>query len=82
VLRRIDAKKRYPSLAKSRGVEGTVMVTLWISPGGGLDRVEIGDKAPPLLAASTREAVEQASPFPPPPNGMPSIRVPIRYALR
>jgi protein TonB len=82
VLRRIDAKKRYPSLAKSRGVEGTVMVTLWISPGGGLDRVEIADKAPPLLAASTREAVEKASPFPPPPNGMPSIRVPIRYALR
>jgi protein TonB len=82
VLRRIDAEKRYPSLAKSRGVEGTVVVTLWISAGGDLDRLEIGDKAPPLLAASTREAVEKASPFPPPPSGMPSIRVPIRYALR
>jgi protein TonB len=82
VLRAIDAEKRYPRLAKARGVEGTVVVTLWISEAGSLDRIEIGGAAPPLLAASTREAVERASPFPPPPSGMPSIRVPVRYALR
>jgi protein TonB len=82
VLRRIEAKKRYPSLAKSRGVEGTVVVTLWISPAGGLEKLEVGGGASPLLVSSTREAVEKASPFPPPPDGMPSIRVPIRYALR
>jgi protein TonB len=82
VLRRIEAKKRYPSLARSRGVEGTVVVTLWISPIGGLERVEVGGNASPLLVSSTRDAIEKASPFPPPPDGMPSIRVPIRYALR
>jgi protein TonB len=82
VLRRIEARKRYPSLAKSRGIEGTVVVTLWISPAGALDRLEVGGEAPPLLVTSTKEAIQQASPFPPPPAGLPSIRVPIRYALR
>jgi protein TonB len=82
VLRRIESNKRYPTLARSRGVEGTVVVTLWISPVGALDRIEVGGEAPPLLVSSTRDAVERASPFPPPPSGMPSIRVPIRYALR
>jgi protein TonB len=82
VLREIEAKKKYPSLAKSRGVEGTVVVTLWISPAGGLERLEVGSNAPPLLVASTKDAIERAIPFPPPPSGMPSIRVPIRYALR
>lgn len=82
VLRRIETKKRYPPLAKSRGVEGIVVVTLWISPAGGLERLEVGGGASPLLVSSTRDAIEKASPFPPPPDGMPSIRVPIRYALR
>jgi protein TonB len=82
VLRRIEAKKRYPSLARSRGVEGTVVVTLWISPAGAIARLEVGGDAPPLLVGSTRDAVEKAGPFPPPPAGLPSIRVPIRYALR
>jgi periplasmic protein TonB len=82
VLRRIESNKRYPTLARSRGVEGTVVVTLWISPAGGLERVEVGGEAPPLLVSSTRDAVERASPFPPPPSGLPSIRVPVRYALR
>ncbi|RIK90649.1 MAG: hypothetical protein DCC71_25485, partial [Proteobacteria bacterium] len=82
LLRRIESQKRYPALAKSRGVEGTVVVTLWISPAGALDRLEVGGDASPLLVSSTRAAVERASPFPPPPGGMPPVRVPVRYALR
>jgi protein TonB len=82
VTRRIEAQKRYPALARSRGVEGTVLITLWIAADGVLERLEVGAGAPPLLAGATREAVERASPFPPPPHGLSSIRIPVRYALR
>lgn len=66
---RIAAHKRYPSLARRRGVEGTVRLVLSIDPDGRLTAVQSPGRAPLVLARAARRAAEQAAPFAPPPDG-------------
>ena len=81
VRRRIDAEKRYPALATSRSVEGTVIALLHLGAGGAVDSVEIVESPSGLLTEPTRQAILAAGPFPAPPGDLRRIRVPIRYRL-
>jgi protein TonB len=81
VRARIQAEKRYSPLARRRGLEGVVTVRLELGPSGAVSRVAVEDGAPLLLARATEEAVERAEPFPPPPDGLGVIRIPVRYQL-
>jgi protein TonB len=77
----IDAHKSYPPMARRRGIEGVVTVRLAIDATGGLERTALVGRAPEMLARSTREAVDRASPFPPPPGGPLQIEFPVRYEI-
>jgi len=79
--RAIDAHKSYPPMARRRGIEGVVTVRLAIDATGGLVRTALVGRAPEMLARSTREAVDRASPFPPPPGGPLQIEFPVRYEI-
>jgi protein TonB len=79
--RAIDAQKRYPSMARRRGIEGVVTVRLAIDARGTLQRTALVGRPPEILARSTREAVESASPFPPPPAGAIQVEFPVRYEI-
>jgi protein TonB len=82
VRKRIESAKRYPGLARSRHVEGTVLALIHLGAGGSVDSVEILDSPSGLLSDPTREAILASGPFPPPPGELRRIRVPVRYALQ
>lgn len=81
VRRRIEAAKRYPALARSRKVEGTVVALLHLGQNGGVESVEIVESPSGLLAEPTRLAILSAGPFEAPPGALRRIRVPVRYRL-
>lgn len=76
---RIADEKRYPRLALERGVTGTVVVLLSIAADGRLEALSLQGSPPAVLAAATRDAVDRAAPFPPPPAGAARVRVPVDY---
>ena len=77
----IARHKRYPSLARRRGIEGRVTLQLSIASDGSVVSSEALGSPPVLLAKSALAAVASASPFDPPPAGSLRIEVPIRFAL-
>jgi protein TonB len=77
----IARHKRYPALARRRGIQGRVLLRLAIGPDGSLQASEAVDSPSVVLARSALQAVEAASPFGPPPTGGLRIEVPIRYSL-
>ncbi len=81
VRRLIDDRKRYPRQAERRGVEGTVLMRLQLTAGGLVGAIEMVDPAHKLLEKATRSAVERVGDFPPPPEGVSWIEVPVRYQL-
>jgi protein TonB len=81
VRRRVSRHKRYPPFALRRGIEGVVVVRLRIGGDGRVTRASPDASAEPLLARSALEAVERASPFPPPPDGPLELELPIRWRI-
>ena len=83
VREKIARSARYPASARRTGLEGTVALTLTISPSGEL--VSLSVHAPEGLSALARaaeEAARQAAPFPPPPSrrGV-QVEVPVVFRL-
>ena len=66
---------------RRRGLEGVVTVRLQLDAGGKVAGLDVEDGAPLLLAKATQEAVKRAGPFPPPPDGLGVLRIPVRYRL-
>jgi protein TonB len=81
VRERLAAHKRYPPLARKRGLEGSVLVRLAIAGDGALSDVHAVGSAPDLLARSAVDAARRASPLPPPPRGPVRIEVPMRFRI-
>ncbi len=81
LLRRIAAMRQYPAMARRRGIEGVVTIELAIAADGTVRHLEIGRGGPRILHRATRDAVERAAPFPPPPAELGTLRIPIRYRL-
>lgn len=61
---RIAAHRRYPALARQRGIEGTVRLSLQVRPDGSVD-VAVVRGADPMLDEAAREAVLASAPLPP-----------------
>lgn len=78
---RIEERKRYPALARSRHVQGIVIALVHLEAAGLVSAVEILDSPSGLLSEPTRTAILAAGPFPPPPGQLRRIRIPLRYAI-
>lgn len=76
VLSRIAAKKIYPAGARSRGLEGQVMLELVLQPDGKIKSVRIlGSSVSALLEDASLASVRRAAPFKPLPDGLPSLTI-------
>jgi protein TonB len=64
-LSRIMAQRRYPELARRRGVEGRVRIGFHVDGTGRVDAFRVVKSADDLLDDAAREAVERAAPLPP-----------------
>lgn len=74
--------QRYPALARRHRLEGVVLVRLVIQADGSVERADADDGAPEILARSAIDAIERASPFPPPPSAPFHVELPIRWRLK
>jgi len=69
LLRQIESKKYYPSSARRRGIQGRIEVNFTLYDADDIRHVRlIGDSE--LLKRVSREALEAALPFAPPPEGV------------
>ncbi|MSP62335.1 MAG: TonB family protein [Myxococcales bacterium] len=64
LLARIRAHRRYPELARRRGIEGTVGLSFSVGKGGAVERLDVVKSAHPALDEAAREAVLAAAPLP------------------
>ena len=78
----IRKHKRYPALARRRGIEGRLVLSLAIAADGGVAVTRTSGAASSLLEEGARAAVAAASPLPPPPAGALRLEVPVRFDLR
>lgn len=82
VRRRIEARKRYPAMARKRAVEGRVVARVEIGADGRIATIAFEGGAPPLLRRATDEAIRAGEPYPAPPAGALTIELPVDYSLR
>ena len=75
---RIMAHRRYPLLARKRGLEGTVEVVFRVDAAGNVVDLRVDKSAGDLFDSAAVDAVRAAAPLPPCAQ---SIRVPIRFRL-
>lgn len=73
--------QRYPTMARRRGLEGSVLLELRIGADGRIERATTRAGSPQLFARSALDAVERAGRFPAPPGGALAIEVPLRFEL-
>ncbi|MBI3392633.1 MAG: energy transducer TonB [Nitrospirae bacterium] len=77
VLERVGAVKKYPPLARLRGIAGTSWVSFRVGEGGIPERIEIASSSgSDLLDRAAVRAVQDASPFP---VGPAAFRVGLRF---
>ncbi len=68
---RIEQQKRYPLRARSRRLEGKVSIRFVLSPDGQVSAVDVSKSSGHnCLDEAAVDAVRQASPMPPPPDGV------------
>jgi TonB family protein len=75
---RIQAHRRYPLLARKRGLEGTVEVVFRVDAAGNVTDLRVDKSAGELFDAAAVEAVRAAAPLP---ACTQPVRVPIRFRL-
>jgi len=65
ILRKIEAAKRYPKVARKMGIEGTTVVRFKIAPKGQVEALEIIESSgSEILDKASIETVRDAAPFP------------------
>ncbi|HEX2573520.1 MAG TPA: energy transducer TonB [Polyangia bacterium] len=62
---KIRSHRRYPELARRRGIEGKVEVSFRILPDGQVTELMVRRSADPMLDEAALAAVRAASPLPP-----------------
>ena len=76
----IERVKRYPRLARERGMEGVVRLRFMLNPSGGVDAVElVKSSGYEILDSASISAVYRAAPMPYV-NGW--VEMPMRYVLK
>ncbi len=78
LVARIRAHRRYPELARRRGIEGTVVLRFSVRPDGRVAALEVIGSADPALDEAARDAVLDAAPLPPVEG---PVELPIAFAL-
>jgi protein TonB len=63
-LERIRAHRRYPELARRRGLEGTVTLTFTVAADGSVGGLRVKRGVDPMLDDAALEAVREAAPLP------------------
>ncbi len=86
VLARLRAAKKYPSAARSKGIEGTAILTFTISSAGKLTAARVVKGAGhPLLDGAVLAMARDAAPFPAFPNsiakGQMTFSVPVQFKI-
>lgn len=82
VRRRIERYKQYPYRARTRRIEGRVTVRFVITADGNMRELKtIRAAHSPLLTEAALQAVNDASPFPPPPRRYFGDRVPVEITI-
>jgi TonB family protein len=86
MVRRVDAKKRYPRISQENGEEGIVPVKLIVgSSGEVLDFQVLKNSEFSRLNEATRQTIKEASPFPPLPSGYDKprlvVEIPVRFRI-
>ncbi|MCG8017025.1 MAG: TonB family protein [Candidatus Thiodiazotropha sp. 'RUGA'] len=79
ILSSIEQKKRYPTLARRKNIEGKVRVRFKLSCGGDITELEI-QGAHGLLRKATNKAIKAAQPFPKIPQAL-QCPLPVTYAM-
>jgi protein TonB len=76
--------KRYPPLAKRRGIEGHLLLRLDVAADGSVAVavIESSGAGSALLEEGARAAVAAVSPLPPPPSGDLRFDLPVRFSLK
>jgi TonB family protein len=65
ILRKLEAAKRYPRMARKMGIEGTAVVRFKLEPEGRVEAVEVVDSSgSEILDKASLETVRAAAPFP------------------
>ena len=65
IIRKIEAAKRYPRVARKMGIEGTAIVRFKLKAGGQVEAVEIiGSSGSEVLDKASIETVRDAAPLP------------------
>lgn len=85
VRARIEKAKRYPSLARRRGLEGRAAVAFELDESGRPQHLAVRFADHPLLGEAAVQAVHSAAPFPAFPQGITlaavRVEVPLRFTL-
>ncbi len=65
IMRKIEAAKRYPKVARAMGIEGTAVVRFRLEPSGQVERVEVvRSSGSEILDRASLETVRDAAPLP------------------
>ena len=75
---RIETHRRYPELARRRGIEGTVRLRFSIRADGTAGGIEVVEHADPLRDRAAEAALREAAPLPRLPG---SIEIALRFRL-
>jgi len=81
----VKAHLLYPAQALRRREQGVIRVRMLVAADGEILSMESdGNDASPLLVAAALQAVRDAAPFPPLPQGLPETRleVPVTFAIK
>ncbi len=86
ILDRLDRLKRYPSRARSRGLEGTVVLAFTLNRDGSLEDYEITQSSGhKVLDIEVKKLIRRATPFPAVPANIGQdqleLSVPINFSL-
>lgn len=74
----VERHRRYPRMARRRGLEGTVLLSFQVGRAGGVKQVKILRSAGALLDEAALEALRRAAPLPYFPG---PIRLPVVFSL-
>ncbi len=79
LMRRIEACKHYPRVARKRKIEGNILVSFTLLPGGKIKNLQVIGKRS-ILKKASKDAVNYALPLPLPPKEL-SLPMEIKFKM-
>lgn len=79
LMRHIEAHKHYPRVARKRKIEGDILVSFTLLPGGKIKNLQLTGKRS-ILKKASQQAVNYALPMPAPPKSL-SLPMEIKFKM-